>query len=230
MTERPILFSAPMVRAILSGTKTQTRRVVKATNGRPIDFLGGGPVGGPDWNNPQCWGYEHHDSATWVLLQADSEVDTAQYPYPYGQPGDRLWVREAFRLARGYDQLSPLALIEMLGSGEIGIHYECNGPAPSTAGKLRPGIHMPRSFSRITLEVTGVRVERLQDISEADAQAEGARECDPVSGREVLLAGPSQRGSFRLHYRDIWEQINGPGSWEANPWVWCVSFRRIDAS
>jgi hypothetical protein len=86
---------------------------------------------------------------------------------------------------------------------------------------------MPRWASRITLEVTGVRWERLQDISEADAMAEGARECDLVSGREVLLAGPSQRGSFVKHYRDIWQQINGPESWAANPWVWVIEFKKI---
>lgn len=91
----------------------------------------------------------------------------------------------------------------------------------------RRAIFMPRAASRIDLKITGARVERLQDISEADARAEGARECDPVSGREVLLAGSNQRGSFVLHYRDIWKQINGLDSWAANPWVWVVEFRRL---
>lgn len=86
---------------------------------------------------------------------------------------------------------------------------------------------MRRTASRILLENVGVRVERVQDISEADARAEGAHECDPITPREVLLAGRSQQGSYVLHYRDICEQINSAGSWEANPWVRIVEFRRV---
>ncbi len=124
--------------------------------------------------------------------------------------------------------------VDMTADGPGRYFYAADGAHPAADHRAtsvmawwkRPAIFMPSAASRILLEVTDVRVERLQDISDADARAEGARECDPVSGREVLLAGPSQRGSFVLHYRDLWERINGPGSWAANPWVWVVEFRR----
>jgi hypothetical protein len=207
MKERPILFSASMVRAILDGTKTQTRRVVKPSRGRPIEFLGGGGLDGPDWNNPECWGYEWQDSASFVTLKADPmEMHQYTYPCPYGQPGDRLWVREAF-----CDDWKE----------ERGFVYRADGGFDgemTDAGcKWRPSIHMPRAASRITLEVTGVRVERLQDISEADAQAEGCADVDYSAGR-----------TYRHAYRDLWESINGEGAWSLNPWVWVVSFHRME--
>ena len=203
MAERPILFSAPMVRAILAGTKTQTRRVVKLKPWHQIE--------------------ERDDGSPWPWMH-DNDRDADHWlPCPYGQPGDRLWVRETwcgpFKWGKNDGKFAYRADPESLWPENIRTPY---------LSLWKPSIHMPRWASRITLEVTGVRVERLQDISEADAQAEGARECDPVSGREVLLAGPSQRGSFVLHYRDIWEQINGPGSWDANPWVWVVEFKRLE--
>jgi hypothetical protein len=98
---------------------------------------------------------------------------------------------------------------------------------PAAEIKWKSSLFMRRTASRILLEIVGVRVEPLQNISEADARAEGACECDPVTGRKVLLAGGSQRGSYVLHFRDIWEQINGAGSWEANPWVWVIKFRGV---
>jgi len=191
-----------MVRAILDGTKTQTRRVAKLT----------------------VWPRESD-----VLL------------CPHGQPGDRLWVRETCRadeLPDGLDgvryladdHFEPIKSTEDAADQWVAMHNYRGGNGGGLIGPTVPPIHMPRWASRITLEITRVRGERLRDISEADAMAEGARECDPVSGREVLLAGPSQRGSFVLHYRDIWGQINGPGSWEANPLVWVVEFQPIDAA
>lgn len=206
MTERPILFSAPMVSALLAGTKTQTRRVVKPTRGRPIDFLGGGPIGGPEWNNPECWGYEHHDSATWVLLRSRGEPDDAQYPCPYGQPGDQLWVRETF--AEGIHQMADVNHWAYAAD-----HF---GAQQRLGDRWTPSIHMPRWASRITLEITSMRVERLQDISVADAIAEGC----PGGEHGDRYAALEQ-------YRALWESINGPGSWDANPWVWVVEFRRL---
>jgi hypothetical protein len=202
MKSRPILFSGSMVRAILSGVKCQTRRVVKFKNHHTIEQRNDGQ----DWP----WMYDSERDADWWM------------PCPYGQPGDQLWVREAFRLARGYDKLSPTAVFSLLGSGEIGIHYESDGPAPVTAGKIRPSIHMPRWASRITLEVTGVRVERLWKISEADAIAEGA----------PLSVGPCTEPEFQSHtlgYMQLWDGINGAGSWRLNPWVWVIEFRRVEA-
>lgn len=194
MKERPILFSAPMVRAILAGNKTQTRRVVKDVGLYAIE--------------PSIHGHE----------TSRRELAALASRCPYGQPGDRLWVRETF-----CPDWSDKPI------------YKADGGSAMSAGyakepRWRPSIHMPRCASRLTLEITGIRVERLQDISEADARAEGARCADEATGREVLFPSSSNCGSYRLHYRDIWDQINGPGSWEANPWVWVVEFRRsIDA-
>ena len=207
MKERPILFSGPMVRALLAGTKTQTRRICK-----PAKTLSA-VVEVPD---PMERGQVYNGS------HFGDEEGAVQFPCPYGGIRDRLWVRETF--ARIDGQTRPWIETDYKATYT---HGDRLGDRLGITKKWSPSIHMPRHASRITLEIAAVRVERLQDISEADARAEGARECDPVSGREVLLAGPSQRGSFILHYRDIWEQINGPGSWAANPWVWVLEFRRL---
>jgi hypothetical protein len=193
--ERPILMSAPMVRALLAGTKTQTRRVLKVpalattyrrTVGGVAQFWNGDPVTGP----------------------------SAEVPCPCGQPGDRLWVREAWSSGRLTDRFAPREMTPHQ------VWYEADGPAPEAcSGKLRPGMFMPRWASRISLEVTGVRVERLQDISEADAIAEGA-------ATTYLSPSPTPRG-YRDGYWHLWNSINGPGAWDSNPFVWCVSFRVI---
>ena len=223
MKVRPMLFSAPMVRALLDGSKTQTRRVVKpqpAMNGKWMEWRNGKGVLITEQNT------------AWTPFDKGfrSAIDQNPHFCPYGQPGDRLWVRE-----NGWErpERTPKMMREGADTWEP-YYFDADGLTDQDSEdfkawgfKRRPSIHMPRTASRITLEITGVRVERLQEISEADARAEGARECDPVSGREVLLAGPSQRGSFVLHYRDIWEKINGEGSWEANPWVWVVEFKKV---
>lgn len=197
MKERPILFSSPMVRAILSGAKTQTRRVVKGQKA-----LASGVT--------QFTGHLH----AWVANDAAVlECAITSLRCPFGVPGDRLWVREsvqwreeeqaAFFIADG-----ARTKIEAWGRKSTGM----------------PSIHMPRGVSRITLEVTGVRVERLQDISEADAKAEGVERTNghPVRGA-VFGCGPTYREGFA----QIWHDINGAESWAANPWVWCVEFRRV---
>src|SRR5690554_4129466 len=148
---------------------------------------------------------------------------------PYGQPGDRLWVRETF--------MGPL--IDEGGDYPDGYHspafceYRADGgPAPEWVdidGELhqgwKPSIHMPRWASRILLEVIAVRVERLQEISEADAKAEGTFGPEPavVGGEDCEIGFPSHVQEFR----HLWESINGAGSWDANPWVWVVEFRRV---
>lgn len=216
MADRPIPFSAPMVRALLAGTKTQTRRVV---NDRHIDAA-----------PPACF-------FQWLRENC-----------PYGQPGDRLWVREAWRTADTLDSMSPSAIADKcLDAGYrkpwAPLQWEANGAKNKdwsgfgpgngvvvSPGKLRPSIHMPRWASRITMEVTGVRVERLQDISEADAIAEGVgTPPTPAEYRDACgeLVLPSRR-TAREAYRVLWEAINGPESWSANPWVWVVEFKRIE--
>jgi hypothetical protein len=182
MKERPILFSAPMVRALLDGSKTQTRRVVKPT---------------PEWIGQSG------------VLSYRGRVGLPHALCPYGQPGDRLWVRET------HMDLGACYLYRADASAE----QERAIVAPRQP--WRPAIHMPRAASRITLEITGVRVERLQDISEADALEEGITYNDiPNNGLDPMRA--------RTWFRGLWESINGPGSWEANPWVWAVSFNRLE--
>lgn len=189
MSDRPILFSAPMVRALLAGTKTQTRRVVKFKPWHQIE--------------------ERDDGTPWPWMQSDDNNAGVWLRCPYGVPGDRLWVREtwaygvhAIGAVRAYD--GPFI-------------YAADG---TTQGRLcdrwRPSIHMPRAASRITLEITHVRVERLQDISEANAFSEG------TPGDLLHRA----QGWAPRAYRLLWEQINGGGSWDANPWVWVVEFKR----
>jgi hypothetical protein len=210
--ERQILFSAPMVRAILDGSKTQTRRILKVPDG--IDFAGGS---GEDQNDPANWGGEDADGMWWALADAP-DVDRV-LPCRYGQPGDRLWVKETWRTYRAFDPLPPRTL-----APGAGVQYEAGGSnVPGKGGvfdtihgmgKLRPSIFMPRWASRITLEVTGVRVERLQECSEADAEAEGV---DRIKAKVPMRVDA---------YRYLWDDINGPGSWDANPWVWVVEFKR----
>jgi hypothetical protein len=184
MKERPILFSAPMVRAILSGSKRQTRRAVKIDG---IDFFGSS---GDDVDDPACWGFES-DAGHWWALAPGHGVEYV-FPSPYGQPGERLWVRETFM------DLGACYLYRADQSAE----RERAIAAPGQ--RWKPAIHMPRAASRIT------------DISEADSVAEG------IPSGEV---SPPDAGRFA--YRLLWESINGPGSWDANPWVWVVSFQRI---
>ena len=201
MKERPILFSAPMVRAILAGTKTQTRRIMKPQADDSTWFENGAD-GSITWeqDGKPCCG-----TGVWDVPHYSGKLTRR----PYGQPGDRLWVRESHWWFKDepdhetgyYPPVLTVEDVEFRADGDDGRKV------------WRPSIHMPRWASRITLEITGVRVERLQDISEADAQAEGVY-TDP--------ACPAYDG-----YRVLWEQINGAGSWEANPWVWVVEFRRL---
>lgn len=197
--ERPILFSARMVRALLDGSKTQTRRIYKNRKH---------PDSGCDM------------AASELVCEPQHVIDRI---CPYGQAGDRLWVKETWSEVGTMDPGS----IVYRADYPACVPAEYQNVPPAAEIKWKSSLFMRRTANRILLEIVGVRVERLQDISEADARAEGARECDPVTGREVLLAGRSQRRNYVLHYRDIWEQINGASSWEANPWVWVIEFRRV---
>jgi hypothetical protein len=178
MKERPILFSGEMIRAILEGRKTQTRRVLKpemfACDPRPV------------------------------------------HPCPYGQPGDRLWVRETIS-QHNYCGF-PLALIPQVNAARMRVwSYAADAVDEGTVTRNRPSIHMPRWASRLTLEIAKVRVERVQEISEADAIAEGC-----------TTAG----WGARQGYRNLWDTINGKRGfgWDANPWVWIVDFKPIIVS
>jgi hypothetical protein len=199
LSERPILFNGPMVRAILAGTKTQTRRLVKP---QPAEWL--------DTHEP-------------TILPAAC---------PYGVPGDRLWVRETWsaplkRDGSGYESAGVLyradPLWDGMSHGDFGWDW-------------KPSIHMPRWASRLTLEVTDVRVQRLQDINEEDAKAEGVTPYTPPHGNislEQTVPGPGFDGCrlgdqpHRLPFADLWDSINAKRApWDSNPWVWAVTFRR----
>jgi hypothetical protein len=188
MAERPILFSAPMVRALLAGTKTQTRRVAK------LNAAGRVARGGRNW---------HADDPAAVCAS------------PYGGPGDSLWVRETVGLSAQLPVSAWQAVCADRFAPDGWLAYRADDPAGRWC--WRPSIHMPRWASRITLRVTGVRVERMWDISEADSAAEGI----PISLEGTVT---QEFGAGRRMYRKLWESINGAGSWVANPPVWVVSF------
>ncbi|WP_199102394.1 hypothetical protein [Aquitalea sp. ASV11] len=204
MKERPILFSAPMVRALLNGSKTQTRRVVKLRNGQYL---------------PPS---ESADRPGWQQLLRNC---------PYGIPGDRLWVKETWGLellwgAAGEGSISRGYEIRYRAGGKHGFTYE--GPDSETdpflryydtqKGNWRPSIYMPYWASRILLDITSVRVERLQDISEADALAEGVMGCKPELVSNDCWYCPEEL------YSMLWTKIHGHGSWNTNPWVWVLAF------
>jgi hypothetical protein len=214
--ERPILFSAPMIRAVRADRKTQTRRIVK---GAALDWLDKG-------------------------LAPGFVADPSNSHSPYGYAGDRLWCRENVRAVEckdGWDSVLYLA------------DNECREIENSTQGAERwldlahydyerrgrcaavPSIHMPRWACREVLGVAGVRIERLSEISEADALAEGIVEYEPTDEDPAEYAWDDERGrgaiyeSARAAYEYLWRHINGPRSWDANPWVWVVVFERVQA-
>lgn len=185
--ERPILFSAPMVRALLAGTKTQTRRVAKIDDvayGLPVRWVSVGPAT-TGLQNVRC---------------------------PYGGPGDRLWVRETW--ARD-DEDGALMYRADLGRDMNADAWEQGRLEGVPRYRWKPSIHMPRQASRLMLEVTGVRVERLHQISRGDAMAEGCPFANMQDGESPVR-----------WYEYLWRSINGPDSWDANPWVWAVEFRK----
>lgn len=226
MTDRPILFSAPMVRALLAGTKTMTRRIVK-----PQPRQNGEGINAMFFWKDGIFALNRYPANSTMLEHC-----------PYGQPGDRLWVRETHMLESNYGLDNEANYpppfkdgrpIKRESSPDWGewwtqAHYAATDPKPELCkasdddrmAGWRPSIHMPRWASRITLEITGVRVERLNDISEEDCQAEGCQHDAVVNIRDG-------KPTLRVKYRDLWESINGAGSWAANPWVWVVEFKRI---
>lgn len=219
--ERPILFSGPDVRAILEGRKTQTRRIIKADeHGRVIK--GGHFI------------LLREHGLVWTPYSGSGEQPVTQKLIhdfcPYGKPGERLWVRETWTKASASGMLS--RAIHYRADGELECYHdtafgECEGCVP----RWRPSIHMPRWASRILLEVTAVRVERLNEIREDDAIAEGVTfDGTYWRGSPHRIKGtPKSLPTAVQAYRDIWEHINGKGSWDENPFVWCVEFKRVES-
>lgn len=228
--ERPILFQGPMVRALLAGTKTQTRRALRDQ---------------PDEHHWQLLpGYELKRSKIVTIKERCAVKFSHSIPQnrewetaldwllcPYGQPGDQLWVRETWNDGYAFEVTE--------GSHRVvrdAVYYraDCRPDGLFAARPWRPAIHMPRRASRIQLEVSDVRVQRLQDISEEDAKAEGIHK--PVGSQfwhsndlaHLWDGGGGLSGETPQHaYRNLWERINGDRSWDANPWVWAVSFKRV---
>lgn len=213
LRERPILFSAPMVRALLDGTKTQTRRVVKPQ---------------PDWSGLT------REEQTWPNNWKWFDSSGLDRCCPYGQPGHRLYVREsawqrpertAKMMLEGADTWPPFIYD---ADYPAGLDEDERDFLQRNQWKRRPSIHLPRFGSRILLEITDIRVERLNEISEADAIAEGV-EHGARGGWMERRAGEADRewADSRMAYRALWESINGTGSWDENPWVWRVAFTRL---
>lgn len=211
MRERPILFSGAMVRAILDGRKTQTRRPVKPQPTSGVD--------GWDWSWPIPG--KNVTPGTRDYWRDDAKNPLSPRYCPYGKPGDRLWVRETFSRLEAFDFFNPDVPEDVPG-----FWYWADGePTWGDWTRPKPSIHMPREACRIQLEITDVRVEKLNDCSETDAKAEGAVCIDEATGREVLFPIACNAGSYCLGYQHLWNSINGAGAWEANPWVWVVEFR-----
>lgn len=222
MKERPILFKGEMVRAILDGRKTQTRRVCKSR--LDIDFRGGGGVDGLDWNNPSAWGFEDEDGTNWGL-KADDYCGIREIPCPHGQIGDQLWLRESFYHVKSSDTFFYRAdqkPVSAIVDRSLRENFAYHRTQAST--NFQPPIFMPRCASRIQLEITNVRVERLQDISEEDARDEGVSVPTALGVLAEHYPGPKHKIAFQ----GLWDSINADKHpWESNPWVWCISFRRI---
>lgn len=234
MKERPIPYSAPMVRARREERKTHTRRGLRvrptdlheASNflhGRSVEVAMGKSIGEFREQDGMHFGLSGY--TTVVSLKC-----------PYGVPGDRLWVREAWRAPKEFDDRPPRDI-----PAGTPVWYEADGAAPAEYGRYRHAKFMPRWVSRSLDEVVAVRVERLQDISEADCIAEGVQIPVDAESKAPLFrisgkfapanyidhAPRTSWDWYRTHYASLFESINGPGSWDANPWVWVIEFKRV---
>ncbi|HDX2327083.1 TPA: hypothetical protein RVE04_002171 [Escherichia coli] len=193
MKERGMIFNGEMVRAILDGRKTQTRRPIKWKQTRFTE------IG------------EREDGSKWPWSEDAEHACDFWHPCPFGAVGDRIWVRETW--AEAGASAPDLKLYRANYPEHVPSIYENVPPAEEI--RWTPSIHMPRWASRILLEITGVRVERLRSMSQDDARAEGV----------IAASGPMEAG---LAFRELWDSIYGEESWKANPWVWVIEFKRVE--
>jgi len=213
MKYRPILFQGAMVRALLNGTKTKTRRVVKKSECWPVSTVRATML---------------ESRGTVMAVDAQRCTHGPEIKCPYGMPGDQLWVREAWRHIEGgamYDSAGGV-----MDSCDPEIIYRAS--RPHFSGPWKPSIHMPRWASRITLEIVSVRIEQLGDISRKDAESEGVglRRVSENDHRWIDYAdkdGVRTFGDPRQSFWSLWKSINGSGSLDANPWVWVVEFKVV---
>lgn len=243
--ERPIIFSAPMVRAILDGRKTQTRRIAKITA-----IMGNRVPVGP---HEELIELDDGEFSRGVMHYRSTDALSGPHPIGYAV-GDRAWVRETWRVA-SWDEDCLLGVEYAASPGSwtedrqptdpddaermverMCDDFEARG-VPIVGGRYdlsehpipwRSPIHMPRWASRITLEITGVRVQRLQDISGDDAFAEGVGETDFYDNAERKVSAGAPWAPERLAFADLWNHLHGPDAWDRNPWVAALSFRRIE--
>ncbi|MCW7609078.1 hypothetical protein OM392_14465 [Serratia bockelmannii] len=223
MKERPVIFNGEMVRAILDGRKTQTRRVMKVqpkpSETRPGDFW---------FSSKKLESMVHvSDFTPGNSPIADCHLFFQEHCCPFGQVGDRLWVRETW--AEAGASAPNLTLYRSNYPAHVPAGYE-NVPEAEDI-RWRPSIHMPRWASRILLEITAVRVERLNDISEEDARAEGISDggCLNCGDSEPCgCASPDPDATDAFAY--LWQSIYGLESWYTNPWVWVIEFKQVSAS
>ena len=203
--ERPILFSGPMVRGLLDGRKTQTRRIIKPQPYSECGFT--------------MWQHSPHNGCGCVSPPCDCWLERC----PYGNPGERLWIKTGYRTRYDEPRNQTYWSIDSCFSTTHGKPLSKSGNEKRDGN--HPGMFMPRWLSsdlRLPLiELTDVRVERLQNISDADAFAEGV-------ATERQREGTWYAGKAREMYADLWNSINGPGSWEQNPWVLAITFKRVD--
>ncbi|WP_306043604.1 hypothetical protein [Mameliella sp. MMSF_3455] len=227
MTDKPILFSGPMVRALLDGRKTQTRRVAKIT------AVMGDKVGitSPNESLIELEPGEFH-KGIFHYESVDALSGPCRLPYAIG---DRLWVREAWRTSRHYDDLKPSEMggeepVQYIADGAVYAHA---GSVDDLSGRARPSMFMPRWASRLTLIVTDVRVQRVQEISNEDAKAEGCKgDLSRIRQMDLFGASEDDREMMRLmtcgwQFRDLWDGLNarrGYG-WDVNPWVAAYTFK-----
>ena len=225
MAERPILFSGPMVRAIIDGRKSQTRRAVKTdvpADAHEVFFWSGEGLRRQGWTNVS-------EPGLWARRNGRDGYIERVAPCPYGVPGDRLWVRETWGLNHYAYEREPIPKTRPTGLEDQYLAYQATEDDTEIRNELRwrPSIHMPRWMSRLTLEITDVRVERLLSCSEADATSEGLEWVTPGMwsvARHLPIIGDDPR---RVYF-DLWDHINGAGSSATNPWVWVVQFRTIE--
>lgn len=198
MTERPVIFNGEMVRAILAGRKTQTRRIMQPQ-----------PEQIPDKPGEYWWPAKRFESMLRLSYFNDPVAkELAADACPFGRIGDRLWVRETF--------------------GDCGVRFvyraDTDDGASCQVARWTPSIHMPRSACRLLLEISDVRAERLNDISEQDALAEGV---DDGTSPAAIATGWFEKP--RRAFRRLWERIYGQESWNSNPWVWVVEFKLVQS-
>lgn len=214
---RPILFNSEMVRAILAGRKTQTRRVIKP---QPPGYLTSRGKPEEMYPNSGIWGfYAGNENA-----RACRSEDTLCCPY--GAAGGLLWVRETWGVNKDYDNLSPtMVWVATNGDTKSCVDYKATPRNEDWTGKWRQSIHMPRWASRINLGIKNIRIERIQDITEEDAWQEGIQD---RMGKETPLKGELLPVSVHA-FASLWEKINNTRGygWKTNPWVWVVEFKRV---